>query len=59
MDEASSSGPVPGIARGKAVGTRAADWLSLAAAPVFAIMAALTGTVDGTTMAALCGATHA
>ena len=47
------------MARGKAVGTRAADWLSLAAAPTFATMAALTGTVDGGTMAALCGATHA
>jgi hypothetical protein len=36
----------------------AADWLSLAAAPAFAIMALLTGFFGGGAMDALCSAGH-
>jgi hypothetical protein len=36
---------------------RAADWLSLAAAPSFAVMALLTAVFGGGRMAAMCGAT--
>ncbi len=35
---------------------RAAEWLSLAAAPTFAIMALLTGVLGGGKMAMICGA---
>ena len=36
---------------------RAADWLSLAAAPTFALMALVTGIADGGTHQTACGAT--
>jgi len=36
----------------------AADWLSLAAAPTFAIMALVTGLLGGGAMDALCSASH-
>jgi hypothetical protein len=40
-----------------AIGSSAADWLCLAAAPTFAIMALLTG-FGGGQMATMCGATQ-
>jgi hypothetical protein len=41
---------------GKAAAIGAADWLYLAAAPTFAIMALLTGVLGGGSSDALCGA---
>ncbi|UXN58256.1 hypothetical protein [Phyllobacterium zundukense] len=43
---------------GDAAPMGAADWLSLAAAPVFAIMALLTATQHGSTADILCSAGH-
>jgi hypothetical protein len=43
---------------GNAAARGAADWLSLAAAPTFAIMALLTAVLGGTPMDALCSAAH-
>lgn len=42
--------------RADAAARSAADWLSLAAAPMFAIMAMLTATDDGGPAGRLCGA---
>ena len=44
--------------RYRAATSGAADWLSLAAAPVFAIMALLTGLLGGGAMDMLCSAAH-
>jgi hypothetical protein len=49
MSGAYSRGPVSGPMR------RDAEWLGLAAAPTFAIMALLTGVLGGGTMAMTCG----
>ena len=43
---------------GSAAALGAADWLSLAAAPTFAMMALLTGALGGGTMEMLCSATQ-
>ena len=43
---------------GKAAALGAADWLCLAAAPAFAIMALLTGVLGGGQMAMMCAATQ-
>jgi hypothetical protein len=43
---------------GKSAALGAADWLGLAAAPSFAIMALLTGVSGGGPLDALCGAGH-
>lgn len=45
-------------ASGRAAAPGAADWLSLAAAPTFAIMALLTGVLSGGPPDALCFAAH-
>lgn len=45
--------------RGKATARGAADWLSLAAAPTFALMALLTTVLGGGPLDALCAATQA
>jgi hypothetical protein len=47
-----------GGASPKVVDRSAADWISLAAAPTFAIMALLTGVLGGGPMDALCSAAH-
>jgi hypothetical protein len=54
------SGARGAIARdsGTAADLGAADWLCLAAAPAFAIMALLTGALGGGHMAMMCGATQ-
>jgi len=44
--------------RSRADSSGAADWLSLAAAPAFAIMALLTGFFGGGAMDALCSAAY-
>lgn len=44
--------------RDRTIASGAADWLSLAAAPAFAIMALLTTLLGGGAMEALCSATH-
>jgi hypothetical protein len=43
---------------GDAVSLRAADWLGLAAAPTFALMALLSGALGGGPMDMLCSAAH-
>ena len=43
---------------GKAPALRAADWLCLAAAPTFALMALLTGVPDGNPVRLICAATQ-
>ncbi|WP_315838782.1 hypothetical protein [Bradyrhizobium prioriisuperbiae] len=44
--------------RSAATARGAGDWLSLAAAPTFALMALLTAVFDGGPLDALCAATH-
>ena len=59
MSQACSSGPDGGAIRhesGKMTALSAADWLSLAAAPAFAIMALLTGVLGGCPPTRLCSA---
>jgi hypothetical protein len=53
----SDSGAI-GHENSSAIALGAADWLSLAAAPTFAIMALLTGGLGGGAMARLCSTTH-
>ena len=49
--------PVRSVMRDSKAGVLgAADWLCLAAAPTFAIMALLTGVLGGGQMATMCGA---
>jgi hypothetical protein len=58
MSETFDGGGARGAIRqdsGKAAALRAADWLCLAAAPAFAIMALLTGALGGGQMAMMCG----
>ena len=57
MSEACAGGSDSVATRQNAVALGAADWLSLAAAPTFAIMALLTG-VFGSPSAMLCLAVH-
>jgi hypothetical protein len=47
------------VASGDATALGAAGWLSLAAAPTFAIMALLTGVLGGGPLDAVCAAAHA
>lgn len=47
-----------GHASSDAAALRAADWLGLAAAPTFALMALLSGVVGGGPMDMLCSAAH-
>ena len=59
MSEAYTGGCAGGAIRsdsGNAAALGAADWLCLAAAPTFAIMALLTGVLGGGQMAMLCSA---
>ena len=59
MSEAYPSGCAGGTIRsetGQATARRASDWLSLAAAPTFAIMAVLTGVLGGGHADLLCSA---
>jgi hypothetical protein len=59
MSEAYGGGSDGGAIRpesGKAAGRDAADWLRLAAAPAFAIMALLAGAPRGGQMGMICGA---
>jgi hypothetical protein len=59
MSEAYPSGCAGGAIRSESrhsTALRAADWLSLAAAPTFAIMALLTGIVGGSQPDILCSA---
>ena len=58
MSEACSAGSDGGVTRRSAVAFRAAEWLSLAAAPTFAIMALLTGVLGGGPAEMLCSAAH-
>jgi hypothetical protein len=51
-----STGTGAGAGSGNAAALGAADWLSLAAAPTFAIMALLTGVVGGRPLDMLCSA---
>ncbi len=62
MSEAYTGGCASGATRsksGNAAALGAADWLHLAAAPTFAIMALLTGIHDGGAADMLCSAAHA
>src|SRR6266404_9480221 len=57
MTKVHTDGRGPGAIRcenGNAAATGAADWLHLAAAPIFAIMALLTGVLGGGPVDALC-----
>jgi hypothetical protein len=61
MSEAYSGGSASGAIRhesGHAPALGAADWLCLAAAPTFAIMALLTGVLGGGPPDMLCAAAH-
>jgi hypothetical protein len=61
MSEAYPGGCAGGAIRfasGPAIAPRAAEWLGLAAAPTFAIMALLTGVQDGGMPDTLCSAAH-
>ena len=61
MSEAPTGGCASAAIRpenGDAAALGAADWLSLAAAPAFAIMALLTATQHGSTADILCSAGH-
>lgn len=61
MSEAQPGGSAGGAIRhesGSAAGLGAADWLCLAAAPTFAIMALLTGVPGGGAPELLCPAAH-
>jgi hypothetical protein len=57
MSEACSAGPDGGSTRRSVAAFRAAEWLSLAAAPTFAIMALLTSVLGGPAKM-LCSAAH-
>jgi hypothetical protein len=54
MSEACSGASDSGPVRRNAVALRAAEWLSLAAAPTFAIMALVTGVLGENAPAILC-----
>jgi hypothetical protein len=56
MSEACIGGSATPRESGRAAIAGAADWLCLAAAPAFAIMALLTAVLDGGQMAMMCGA---
>jgi hypothetical protein len=56
MNEACMGGSAIPRESGQAAIRGAADWLCLAAAPAFAIMALLTAVLDGGQMAMMCGA---
>jgi hypothetical protein len=56
---ASGGGGATRAESGHAAALRAADWLGLAAAPTFAIMALLTGAVGGGALDILCASAHA
>ena len=56
MSEACSGGSAIPHESGGVASHGAADWLCLAAAPAFAIMALLTAVLDGGQMAMMCGA---
>ena len=61
MNEAQADRGAGGAIRhesGKAAALRAADWLCLAAAPTFAIMALFTGVLGGGPPDMLCSAAH-
>ena len=61
MNEAYDSGHAGDDIRsesGQAAALRVADWLSLAAAPTFAIMALLTGVLGGSQPDIICSATE-
>ncbi len=61
MSEADTGGSACGAIHyesGNVAAPGAADWLSLAAAPTFAIMALLTGVFDGGMPDMLCSAAH-
>jgi hypothetical protein len=58
MSEACSAGPDGGSTRRSAAAFRAAEWLSLAVAPTFAIMALQTGVLGGGPAEMLCSAAH-
>ena len=61
MSDADTGGSACGAIRsenGNVAALGAADWLSLAAAPTFAIMALLTGVLDGGPPNMLCSAAH-
>ena len=59
MSHVCSGGADGGAIRRNAAALRAADWLALAAAPTFAIMALLTGVLGGGPMEMLCSSAHA
>lgn len=58
MSAARSGAPDGGAMHRNAAALRAAEWLSLAAAPTFALMALLTGVLGGGPMDMLCSAGH-
>ena len=58
MSGACSGGSDDAAIRGNAAALGAADWLCLAAAPIFAIMALLTGVVGGGPADMLCATAH-
>jgi hypothetical protein len=58
MSAVCSGGPDGGVMRRIAAAPRAAEWLSLAAAPTFAIMALLTGVLGRGPMDMLCSDGH-
>ena len=55
MSGARSREPFGGPMRWNGATLRAAEWLGLAAAPTFAVMALLTGVLGGGKMAMICG----
>ena len=59
MSEACSGGSGDGAIRRNAAALGAADWLGLAAAPTFAIMALLTAVLGGGSADMFCSAVHA
>ena len=58
MSEVCSARPDGGLTRGTAAAFRAAEWLSLAAAPTFAIMALQAGVLGDGSADMLCSAAH-
>jgi hypothetical protein len=58
MSEVWSAGPEGGATRRSAAASRAAEWLGLAAAPTFAIMALQTGVLGGGPAEMLCSTAH-
>jgi hypothetical protein len=58
MSHARCSGSDGQVTRRNAAALKAADWLALAAAPTFAVMALLTGVVAEGPAAMLCSSAH-